>query len=311
MAKRKCLVVGGGGFIGSALVQLLVETGREVTVLGRKASPTCKLSDAANYVQCSPSEPQEQLKLILGTHPEIIYLAYTTVPSTSFSDPVFDLRENLPPAINLFAEVARTAGRLILISSGGTVYGEARSLPISENHPTEPISPYGVSKLMLEKYANMYAKTRGLQVVCVRPSNAYGQGQRPYAGQGFVATLIASALHGKTVTVFGAQETIRDYLHVSDMASGIMCALEWGVPGEIYNLGSGIGVKTADVLEAVDAIVRGWGFHIQPRFESRRAFDVLANVLDNSHLTNTTSWRPTIDFERGLHSTCVWLRNTL
>jgi UDP-glucose 4-epimerase len=122
----------------------------------------------------------------------VIHLAYATVPNTSFDNPLADLLQNLPPTVELFSKVAERSGRLILVSSGGTVYGQAVQLPILENHPTNPISPYGVTKLTLEKYAHLYAVTKSLKVICVRPGNAYGVGQYPYIGQGFVSTAMAS-----------------------------------------------------------------------------------------------------------------------
>jgi len=98
------------------------------------------------------------------------------------------LLENLPPTVQLFAEVAASGRKLVFVSSGGTVYGEASKLPIREDHPTKPISPYGVTKLTLESYAHLYAVTHGLKFVCVRPANAFGPGQKPFTGQGFMPT---------------------------------------------------------------------------------------------------------------------------
>jgi UDP-glucose 4-epimerase len=148
-----------------------------------------------------------------------------------------DLLQNLPPTVQLFSEAAVRGTKLLLVSSGGTVYGEADELPISETHATKPISPYGVTKLTLENYAYLYAATHDLKFVCVRPANAYGIGQKAFVGQGFVATALASAMRGMPIKIFGHCGTIRDYLYVSDLASGIVSALEHGHLSETYNLG--------------------------------------------------------------------------
>ena len=159
------LVIGGAGYIGAQLVSQLIATGRRVTVLGRSTTPRYELPVEAVYVAGDFS----QLGLIgslLDTHQEVIHLAYATVPNTSFENPLRDLLQNLPPTVQLFSEVADRGTKLVLVSSGGTVYGEAEELPIRETHPTKPISPYGVTKLTLENYAYLYAATHGLNFVC-------------------------------------------------------------------------------------------------------------------------------------------------
>ena len=303
--KPSCLVIGGGGYIGSYLVPLLAETGRRVTILGRKSAPNYPLPENAQYVQGSFSE-LTLIQRLLDEHQEVIHLAYATVPNTSYDNPLGDLLENLPPTVQLFSEAAARSNRLVLVSSGGTVYGEALSLPITEDHPTRPISPYGVTKLTLERYAFLYAATHGLKVICVRPSNAYGEGQRPFMGQGFIATAMASAILGRPVTVFGEHGGIRDYIHVADLASGIVAALERGELGQTYNLGSGVGLSTMEVLERMTALVKLKGYQLEVIKRDARPFDVRKNVLDSSELKNQTGWTPIIEFDKGLERTLEW-----
>lgn len=129
----------------------------------------------------------------------MIDLAYSTVPQTSFSDPMFDLQSNLPRVVALMEELKHHTKlrRFMVVSSGGTVYGHATQLPISEYAQTEPVSPYGITKLTIERYALMYHRLHDLPVVLVRPANAYGLGQQAFKGQGFIATAIGSILQGK------------------------------------------------------------------------------------------------------------------
>jgi len=303
---KSCLIIGGGGYIGSYLVPLLIATGRRVTVLGRKPTPSYDLPVEANYVQGSFSD-LGLLTSLLDNHHEVIHLAYATVPNTSYDNPLADLLENLPPTVQLFSEIAARGGLLVLISSGGTVYGEAITLPISESHPTRPISPYGVTKLTLEKYAHLYAATHGLQVICIRPSNAFGEGQRPFIGQGFIATAMASALQGKTITIYGERGSVRDYVHVADLASGVALALEYAQPGETYNLGSGIGRSNVDVLEAIATLINQLGSKVQVEHKPPRPFDVKANILASLALERQTGWAPRITFEEGLSRYFNWL----
>jgi UDP-glucose 4-epimerase len=301
------LIIGGAGFIGAKLTALLLESGRQVTVLGRKKAPAHSLPDGAAY--CSGDFAQRDiLGELLDRHQEVIHLAYATVPNTSFENPLADLLQNLPPTVQLFSEMAARDRTLLLVSSGGTVYGEAIHLPIREDHPTRPISPYGVTKLTLENYAHLYSVTHGLKYICVRPGNAYGEGQHPFAGQGFISTAMASAMRGKAIKIFGRSGAVRDYIHVNDLASGILQAMERGRLSEIYNIGSGQGYSTLDVIEIIRPLMREIGCEVDIEYLPERAFDVKANVLDAAKLQHETGWKPAINFVVGLHRTREWLR---
>jgi len=300
------LLVGGGGFIGAHLVPLLLASGRRVTVIGRSAQPRSALPESVRYVAGDFAD-YETIRQLLSTHAEVVHLAYATVPNTSYDNPLGDLLENLPPTVQLFSLAAELGLRLVLVSSGGTVYGEACELPIAEDHPTYPISPYGVTKLTLEKYARLYGVTHGLKYVCVRPSNAYGIGQRPFIGQGFIATAIASAMKGMPVRIFGANGTVRDYLHVRDLAAGILAALERGRLSETYNLGSGFGHSNLQVLELLTPILAKSGCRMFVEHLPERPFDVHFNVLDSSRLSRDTNWKPSVDFSCGLEEMADWL----
>lgn len=303
-----CLVIGGGGFIGGRLLPRLLSAGRKVTVLGRNAKSRYELSAGTTYV-VGDFGNVDLIRGLLESHDEVIHLAYATVPNTSFNNPLGDLLENLPSTVQLFAEVAARGRRLVLVSSGGTVYGEGLTLPITEEHPTLPISPYGVTKLTLEKYAYLYAVTHGLNVVCVRPSNAFGEGQLPSLGQGFVATAMASAIRGQDIKIFGQHGSVRDYIYVDDLAEGIVCALERGAVGETYNLGSGVGRSNLDVVEAITPLMKEIGCAVQTVHEPARIFDVHTNVLDCTRLRQRTGWKPNVSFEEGLLRTREWLRH--
>ena len=305
--KRDTLVIGGTGYIGTHLVPKLVATGRRVTVLGRRTLPASKMPPGVAYVKGDFAQ-LDLIRGLLDRHPEVIDLAYASVPNTSFENPLADLLQNLPPMVQLFPEVAVRGGKLLLVSSGGTVYGEAINLPIVENHPTRPISPYGVTKLTVENYAHLYVKTHGLRFICIRPANAYGVGQRPFMGQGFISTAMALAMRGEPIKIFGPIGTVRDYLYVSDLAAGIVSALEKGRWLETYNLGSGVGHSNLDVIQALSPLMKKFGGEVRVEHLPERSFDVKANVLDSTKLLSDTGWKPELDFAQGLHLTCEWLR---
>lgn len=303
---RRTCVIGGAGFIGSHVVELLLSQGRDVTVVGRSPRPVRLLPDGVLY-HAGDYGDGCFLRGILQEMDEVIALAHTTVPKSSFDDPVSDILGNLPAAVKLFETALLCGtGKLVFVSSGGTIYGNTTELPIAEDFPTNPISPYGITKLAMEKYAFMFHVTHNMPVICVRPGNAYGPGQIPFSGQGLVATAIASILTGQEILSYGAERMIRDYLHVRDIASGIIAALELGRAGESYNIGSCIGRSTGEVIEAIASYGRNEGYHAVVREFPGRSFDVSANVLNSRKLMTETGWTPEISFDKGISETWRW-----
>jgi len=310
MKQIKTLVIGGAGFIGSYLIEELLNANRVVTVLGRGQLPQHLYSENITYVQGDFANLSLMADLI-DHHAEIIHLAYATIPSTSHERPMEDLVDNLEPALKLFKLVAEKKRRLILVSSGGTVYGQTPNAPIPEVHPTNPISVYGVTKLTIEHYALLYRVTHGLDYICIRPANAYGPRQRPHSGQGFISTAMASAISGTPIKIFGMDGVIRDYIYVKDVANGIVFAMLEGMIGETYNIGTGIGRSNIDVINAFKSVVPSTFGDLQIQNFPSRDFDVKINILDSTKLKMHTQWQPLITFEDGLERTYSWLLKEL
>lgn len=296
-----CLVIGGGGFIGQWLTRRLLDSGRSVVVLGRRPAASDGLDARARYVAGDYGDPVLMGSLLADTH-EVVDLAYATVPKSSFDDPVFDLNMNLQPAVNLLQAAVNKPHirKVVLLSSGGTVYGHAISTPITEQHPTDPVSPYGITKLAIEKYGLMFHRLYGVPVVVVRPGNAYGEGQAPFRGQGFVATAAASMLQRRPLTVFGGNEVVRDYVHVDDIAAAILAALDSGAVGACYNAGTGVGHSTQEVLEMISGHARQQGATTEVSHHPARSFDVKVNVLDCARLEAVSGWRAQIALTDGV-----------
>ncbi len=288
------------GFIGAAVVQLLSRTDRSITILGRATQSRLSLPPNCTYVSGDYGN-HTILSELLEPGVEIIDLAYSTVPKTSYGDPVFDLVSNIPPSVGLLQEALKArASKIVVVSSGGTVYGPARVLPIEENHPTEPISPYGITKLAIDHYALMFHRTMDLPVVIARPANAYGETQRAGTGQGFLAAAIQAVLSGRVVDVFGTHGTVRDYIHVDDVARGIVAILDQGVTGEIYNIGTGEGTSQAQILEMLTEITDDTAISIKHRVLPERRFDVSANILDSGKLHRLSGWNAQVQLRDGL-----------
>lgn len=302
-----CLVVGGGGFIGSHLVVKLLASGRkDIRVLGRSAQPRFLLPEGVGYISGDVCDEQF-LRTLLRECNEVFDLAYSTVPKTSFEDPVLDIMANLPANVTLMKVASEFAlRRFVLLSSGGTVYGNPVYLPIDESHPTNPVSPYGITKLAVEKYALMFHRLNALPVVITRPGNPYGPNQWGNLGQGFVGAALFALLHHSPITIFGERGTVRDYIYIEELADGLVAALDYGVPGEVYNVGTGIGLDNRAVLDEMIKINNNAAFPMEVIIKPERPFDVHSNVLSSAKLTYVSGWKPRIDFAEGIAKTLAW-----
>jgi UDP-glucose 4-epimerase len=306
---RRLLIVGGGGFIGRAfLARVIHGGGREVVIAGRSNQPAYGLPAGVVYRQVAPSDLAAYAAL-LDWADEVVDFAYSSVPQTSFEDPVRDVLDNLPFNVALIKMASeRSLEKFLFVSSGGTVYGHPVRLPIDEAHPTDPVSPYGITKLAVEKYGLMYWRSKRLQFVAVRPGNPYGPGQLGHRGQGFVATAMQQVLEGGTVTIFGERGAIRDYIYVDDLASGILAALEYAAGGSVLNIGTGLGIDNRQMVNAIGTLVRRDGMQLDVRTALARAFDVSANVLDSSKLRDISGWQPEVALETGLEKAWAWIK---
>jgi UDP-glucose 4-epimerase len=288
-------IFGGGGFIGRHLVETLSGKGHNLYIIGR----TEESIENAYYINCNTCE---DLYSQIKDCSIIVDLVYATNPKTSFDDPINDIQSNLPITIERF-ELALKLKKLekyIFVSSGGTVYGESHTELISENHVTNPISPYGITKLAIEKYGLMYAVLKKLPFIIARPSNAYGMGQKVGTGQGFIMAAIHSILMNKEIFVFGENGTVRDYIHVKDLAAGLESIVLKGGIGETYNIGSGVGYSNLEVVQVINRLLEEYNRNLSIKNLKPREFDVKHNVLNCNKLRAQTIWLPKISLEEGL-----------
>lgn len=295
----KVCILGGGGFIGQWVALQLLARGDSVVVIGRSQRPP-GLPAKADYIMAEYGTDKVLAKVMEQVE-ALIHLAYATVPSTSFSDPIYDLMANVPSSVVLFQQAAAIGiKRLVFVSSGGTVYGDTEALPIREEASTNPISPYGITKLTIERYAHMYHSLMGLPVVTLRPGNAYGVRHDGTPGGGFVTAAVRSAVNSTPLHIFGDGTAIRDYIHVSDIAAGIIAGLVDGVSGETYNIGTGIGHSNTDIVRLVETVLGSEQGEIEIQYQPFRGFDVAANVLDSSRLAAASGWEPKVSIEAGI-----------
>lgn len=235
------LVIGGCGFIGSHVVDRLLAEKRKVRVLDSRPEAFRPPLPGVEY-RLADLGDRAALRSALNGVQAVLHLAGTTVPATSNRDPVADVTGNLLPMLGLLEEMrAIGVGRLIYLSSGGTVYGVPQCDPVPEDHPLDPISSYGVVKVAVEKYLFMERQLHGLNYVVLRPSNPYGPRQGHMGIQGVIGTFLWRLARQEPIEIWGDGSIVRDFLHVQDLARLCVLALNSDRSG-IYNAGRGGGL---------------------------------------------------------------------
>lgn len=303
----KCIVIGGGGFIGSHLTDaLLREPGYQVTVFDRPgASNLDPLKEKGARIFLGDFLNVQDLVRAVEGNEIIFHLASTTVPSFSNDHAVFDVETNIIGSLNLL-NIAREAGarKVVFSSSGGTVYGNPITPIVDENHPTQPISSYGITKLTIEKYLHLYWKLYGLDYCILRISNAYGERQIPNGVQGLIPTVINKALHHEEISIWGDGSVVRDYIYVTDIASSFVCAAKYQGDEKVFNISTGIGYSTNEILEKLYEFA---GYTLRVSHDMARLYDVPVNILDNSRAKQALQWNPIVGLEEGLRMTYEYL----
>jgi UDP-glucose 4-epimerase len=309
----RTLVTGGAGFIGSALVDRLVQDGHEVVVADDLSTGKVEnLADAlrsgrVHLAQADVAGP-DLADVVAEARPEVAYhLAAQIDVRRSVADPVLDARVNVLGTIQVaVAALAAGCRRLVFASSGGTVYGEPDpgELPIGESYPPRVTNPYGVSKRAAEDYLDSFADLHGLQPVSLRLGNVYGPRQDPHGEAGVVAIFCDRLLSDQPVTVFGDGRQTRDYVFVDDVVEAFVAAGEADqVTASRINIGTGL---QTSVLELYDALRAATGFGAEPTFAPPRAGELQAIALDCALAEHALGWRPRVDLKVGLERTWVW-----
>ena len=303
------LVTGGNGFIGSHLVDRLAsESENQVTVFDLYPRPHGAMPPEVLFIQGDMRDSQLLRRTLVDQGIDIVYhVAWATIPETSIKDPARDIELNLTPAVGLL-EASREVGvkRIVFVSSGGTVYGIPQTLPISEEHPTHPISGYGITKLAVEKYLHMYSHLFGVQSVILRPSVAYGPRQNPRRRQSAVTVFIHRALHGETIVIWGDGEVLRDYIYVDDLTSALVAAGQAPLSSTaVLNLS---GPTAFTLNELVQEIEKGLAVRVHVRYEPPRRFDVPLLRLDTSAAAQALKWQPVTELSEGIVKTATWLK---
>src|SRR3954470_6914967 len=303
----RTLVTGGAGFIGSNLVDALVERGDDVTVIddlstGRESNLEHGLGNGARPEGADIREGDAMRALVADAQPDIIFhLAAQIDVRKSVADPGFDARTNIEGTVNML-EAAREAGvkRFVNTSSGGAVYGEQSELPTPEDRLPPPMAQYGASKYGAEVYCGLYERLHGMSIASVRYGNVYGERQDPLGEAGVIAIFCGKLLAGERATVFGDGKQTRDYIYVGDVVTANLAAAASDATGG-FNIGTG---QETDVLE----IARILG--VEYDFAPPRLGELERSYIDVTRAREELGWSAEMDLETGMRRTLDWTRAT-
>jgi len=299
----KCLVLGGAGFIGSHVVDALLERGHQVRVFDRPGIDTKNLSNSMTHIEFISGDfsNESDISKALEGSDIVVHLVSTSTPATSNENPVYDIETNITGTVRLLT-FAKDAGvkKVVFASSGGTVYGEPLFLPIQETHPTDPICSYGATKLAIEKYLHIFHHLYGLEYSILRCANPYGERQNPAGGLGAVTVFLWKVLNGEPITIWGNGEVARDYFYISDLVAAFVKVIDDTTPSRIYNIGGGRAYSLNEIVATIQAVT---GKAAKVNYTPARKLDVPVNYLDITRARNELAWVPTITLEQGVAKT--------
>lgn len=299
------LVTGGAGFIGSNIVAELVASGRHVTVLDNFSSGYRSNLDSLPSVRLIEGDVRDAAavaRAIRGCD-VVFHLAASVGNKRSIDRPIEDAEINVLGTLRVL-EAAREAGvRKVIVSSSAGIFGELKTLPIREDHPVEPDSPYGCTKLCEEKLALAYAKLYGLEAVCLRYFNVFGRNQRFDAYGNVIPIFVFQMIRGEPIVIHGDGEQTRDFIHVRDVVQANIRAAESGGLSGAFNVGSGSRITINRLVELIQEVS---GISPVVRHGPRRPGDVRDSLADISAAREAFGFEPTVGMRDGLADYYAW-----
>jgi UDP-glucose 4-epimerase len=305
----KALVIGGNGFIGSHLVDQLVANLWEVVVFDIQERRYEPLPTSIHFIRGDLTQAHLLREALTGVD-VVFHLAWATIHEVANQNPATDISANLIPTLHLLEACRQTdVKRLIFTSSGGTIYGTTHQWPTPENHPKNPVTAYGITKLAVEKYLFMFKHLYGLDYVILRPSVPYGPRQNPLGRQGAVAIFLYHTAFGLPLTIWGDGRISRDYFYISDLTSALIASatIELGEQ-RIFNLGGAAEVSLNQLIQLTETTV---GRKAIVTYQPARQFDAPRVYLDTRLAQTILNWQPNVSLAEGLAKTWAWMLTIL
>lgn len=304
---KVCLILGGNGFIGSHLAGGLLRQGFTVKVFDTFQGGMKNLDSVRDNIELINGDflcDADVIRALKDTDYVFHYIS-TTNPVTSLENPVFDISSNIIGSVKLFQH-AQNAGveKVFFPSSGGTVYGEPKEIPIRESAPMNPVNPYAISKLAIEKYLDYFHHHFGMKYVILRYSNPYGEGQNPHAKQGVIPIFLNKIKNNERPVIYGDGSAIRDYLYIGDAVDATIAVVTSGTRERVFNIASGEETSLNQLIEIMSEVTNK---HCLPEYVNDGKTYLSRFVLDISRLTRETGWKPKIPLKEGIDRTWRWI----
>jgi UDP-glucose 4-epimerase len=295
------LIVGGSGFIGRHVAIELVRAGHQVILADRAQPPYSFPAAIAEHISWRRLEAASADWDALVENASVVhYYTWTSLPASANANAIGDLTSNVTTMLALLEALKRRGGgRVIFSSSGGTVYGKLRHVPVLEDHPLMPITAYGAGKATAEIYLGLYRALHGLDCRIARIANPYGAGQNLTRGQGAATTFLHCALNGQPIVIWGDGEVVRDYIHVVDVASAMarLALAPDSLEFHTFNIGSGTGISLNQIVSELEHRLDR---RLKVERGPSRPFDVPISVLDISRARKVLGWEPQLSFSDGI-----------
>jgi len=305
----KILVTGGAGFIASQVTDAFIEEGHDVVILDdlstgfeKNINPNAKFVKM-NITDTAVSRLFEEEKFDVVNH----HAAQMDV-RRSVADPIFDATTNILGTINLLqASIKTGVNKFMFASTGGAVYGEQEFFPADESNPTNPVSPYGIAKLSVEKYLYYYLKEYSLNHTILRYANIYGPRQNPFGEAGVVAIFITKLINGEQPVINGSGKQTRDYVFVKDVVKANLLTLH-DKGSDIYNVGTGIETNVIELFSLLNTII---GNGQAEKHGPAAAGEQMRSVITSEKLFNKFGWKPATALNDGLNETVAYFKKNI
>ncbi len=307
----RILVTGGAGFIGSHIVDALIDRGHRVTVLDNLSSgQEANLNRRAKFIKGDITNQKKLESVFKRVEPEAIFhLAAQINVRASVENPILDAECNIIGSLRLI-DMAAKAGvkKFIFSSTGGAMFGDDANYPATEKEPMTPLSPYGLAKAGVEEYLRFYHRVHGLPSVILRYSNVYGPRQNPHGEAGVIAVFTSAMLEGRNPTINGDGEQTRDYVYVGDVVKANLAALDAELTEGTFHIGTG---KETTVNEVFRLLNWQFGKTFEAIHGPAKAGETKRSALDASQAEQILGWKPEVVVTEGITATATWFKARL
>ena len=294
----KILVTGAAGFIASHVADAYANAGHQVVILDDLSRGAKRnLNPEANFYQCDIRDREAVEQIFLSEKPAVVnHHAAQMDVRRGVREPLFDAQVNILGSLNLIeASVAHGVKRFIYAATAGAGYGEPKQMPVPEDYPINPITPYGISKHTVEHYLFTFQFLYGLPYVVLRYGNVYGPRQNSQGEAGVFAIFSEQLLAGIQPLIYGDGKKLRDYVYISDVVAANVAALERGT-NEVFNIGSGVATPDLEVFQTVRQLLNK---QVEPRYVARRPGEIDNICLDISKAKSILRWQPLVTLSDG------------